>query len=125
MASGVIFQTDEAMRQITRRGYKATKVIPNPVNIDVPVSYCSSNIILNVSRLHPKKGHDRMFRILSKTQLDAWSTLCIGDGPEFKKLSELITCVRFKYKIAGKKRDVSVLSNGIYIYFYKLLGRIS
>ena len=107
LASGVIFQTDEAMRQITRPGYKATKVIPNPVNIDVPASDCSSNIILNVSRLHPKKGHDRMFRILAKTQLDAWTALCIGDGPELKKLNELITAYDLNIKLLGKKHDVS------------------
>lgn len=77
-------------------------------------------VVLNVSRLHKSKGHDRLLRCFAEVRRrvpDAWLVL-VGDGPAESRLKELATCLGIADRVvfAGFRSDLPNFFRGATVY---------
>ena len=83
-ASGIICQTQDSQHFIEKSTtHNNVTAIPNPIQTPILSNEVtkSQKVILNVGRLHKKKGQRDLIRAFGQLDNDDWQLWFVGDGP--------------------------------------------
>jgi glycosyltransferase involved in cell wall biosynthesis len=109
-ARGVIVQTALAADQLQRRvQVKDVAVIYNPVTAPLQsATRRQERFILNVARLHKKKGHADLIRAFGMLRNRDWKLVLCGDGPLRQDIENLTRQLGLAERVvfAGQTKDV-------------------
>ena len=91
LASTILVQSEQAKEYLQSRiKCRRVVVLQNPVEAIIsPEARAPEKVVLNVSRLHPKKGQRDLIRAFAAIRPKDWSLKFCGDGPARKELEDL------------------------------------
>lgn len=100
-AKGIIAQTELAKELILKEfPNKKIIAIPNPVkNLNLLRNNVEENLLVNVGRLHPQKGHLDLIEIISKLQTQNVKLVILGEGYLRDKIEEKIKKLHLENKV--------------------------
>ena len=108
-SNGIICQTLDSANFIKSRvKHKNIIIIPNPLSKPILKNIDKENIILNVARLVPKKGHKYLIDAFNISKLKNWKLVIVGDGELRDELSDYILKTgNSNIFLEGKSKNVS------------------
>lgn len=124
LSSGLIVQTELARRIFKEKyNHKNIIVVPNPVkDIKISSSVKREKIIITVSRLIKSKRVDKLLSIFNEvaSTTPEWELWIVGDGPEKRKIEDLINLSPYKnrIKLLGFRSDVDKLLSKASIFAF-------